>query len=269
MALGLRWTIAAAILCGSPAVAAAQAESSVRGFRVGLTLPVSQLGATMRKSVDNTAPNTLVPEPRRGRVFQDEVSGDGLSYGVGLVGGYRFPLSGGSWFLDAEVAGEWHGGATEAQFAGVGVSAERKQLGESWPDDWSFAKEMSYGAGVRLGGSPAGLVAGDVAFYLLADVRFAEVQFTNNYDGCFSAAPCTPAEFASGSEDIDMDFTVWRAGIGMEKWLGQRFALRAEAGYSMYATEEWVTPFSDVGVTVDSRMDASAPGLSLGLVRRF
>ena len=53
---GLRWTVAAGVLAGSPVVAQAQAEEVVRGFHLGLTLPAGRLGATMRKTVDNTAP---------------------------------------------------------------------------------------------------------------------------------------------------------------------------------------------------------------------
>jgi len=223
----------------------------------------------MKKTVDNTAPNTLVPEPRRGRVFNDEVAGNGFAYGVGAVGGYRLPLVGSTFFVEGEVGMAWHWGATEAQFGGVGVSAERRQLGESWPDRWSLGKERGYGATLRLGGRPGGSDSRGLAVYVLAGVRFAGFQFTNHYTGCFSPEPCEPAEFASGHEELDLDFTVWRAGVGFERSLGERIAIRAEADYAMYAREEWVTPFDDVVVTVTSGMDASEVGLSLSLVRFF
>ena len=261
--------VAVGVAAGWASTAGLQAQTAIRGFHVGLTLPASQFGATMQKSVDNTAPNTLVPEPRRGRVFHDEVSGDGLAYGVGVVGGYRLAPSGVSWFVEGGVGFEWHGGETEARFAGVGVSAERRQLGESWPDRWSLGKETSHGATLRFGGSPGGLGTRGLAAYLLAGVRFTAAQFTNHYTGCFSPEPCQPSEFGSGEEHRDFDFTVWSAGIGLDKSLGERLAIRAEAAYSMYAREEWVTPFNDVVVTVDSSMEASEVGLSLGLVRFF
>ncbi len=266
---GLWWTVAAGALLGSPVVAQAQAEKAARGFHLGLTLPAGRLGVTMRKTVDNTASDTQVPEPRRGRVFRDEVSGDGFAYGVGAVGGYRLPLSGGRWFLEGVVGIEWHGGAAEAQFAGVGVSAERRQLGESWPDRWRLAKETSYGATLRLGGDPGGLDSRGPAVYLLAGVRFAGVQFTRHYTGCFSPEPCDPAEFESGRSNRDLDLTAWVAGIGLEWSLGERVAIRAEAGYAVYAHEEWVTRFDDFVFTVTPGIDASDAGLSMGLVRFF
>ncbi|MYA12959.1 MAG: hypothetical protein F4087_13475 [Gemmatimonadetes bacterium] len=269
MALGVRWAVAGAIVGACPVLVSGQTGTLLRGFHIGLALQAGQVEATMQKSVDNTAPNTLVPEPRRGRVFQDKASGDGAAYGAGVVGGYRVPLSGGAWFVEAEAGVAWHGGSTEAQFAGVGVSPDRRQLGESWPDSWEVSKEISYGATLRLGGSPGGLGSRGMAFHLLAGMRFAAVGFTNHYVGCFSPDPCEPSEFGSGREDMDMDFSVWRGGIGLEKSLGDRLAVRVEADYSMYAREEWVTPFNDVVVTVDSGMEASEVGLSLGLVRRF
>lgn len=256
---------------GAPAGLAGQADEGTAGdggFYLGLAFPLGQLSATMQKSVDNTAPNTLVPEPRRGQVFEDEVSGDGLSYGAGLVAGYRLPFSGGAYFLDAAADVETHGGALEAQFAGVGVSPERKQLGESWPDRWNVGKETSYGMTLRLGGSPGGLQARGISLHVLAGVRFAGAQFTSHYDGCLSPEPCDPSQFESGREDRDMNFTVWKSGIGLEKTLSERVAFRIEASYSIYVREEWITEFEDVVVTVRSSMEASEAGLTAGLLLR-
>ena len=238
------------------------------GFYLGLGSPVGQLSATMEKSVDNTAPNTLVPEPRRGQVFEDEASGDALSYGVGFVAGYRMPFSSGAYFLDAAVDVATHGGGVEAQFPGVGVSPERKQLGESWPDRWNLDMETSYGVTLRLGGSPGGLRSRGISLHVLAGVRSAGARFTNHFDGCFTTEPCDPSQFLSGQEDRDMDFTVWKSGIGLEKSLSRRVILRFEASYSVYAREEWTTEFEDVVVTVRSSMKASEAGLALGLMIR-
>lgn len=269
MTCGLCWTVAVGFQLGSPPAAHAQAETALSGFHLGLKLPAGRFGATMNKSVDNTDPNTLVPDPRRGMVFSDMVSGDGFAYGLGASAGYRLPLSGGSWFLEGDVGAQWQWGETEARFAGVGVSPERRQLGESWPDRWTLAKDLSYGATLRLGGRAGGSASDGVAVYLLGGVRFAAARFTNHYTGCFSTEPCQPSGFESGMETLDLDFTVWNAGVGLEKPLGERAAIRAEAGYAMYSREEWVTPFDDVVVTVTSDMKASEPGLSLSLVRFF
>ena len=256
---------------GAPAGLAAQADEGTAGdggFYLGLAFPLGQMSATMEKSVDNTAPNTLVPEPRRGQVFEDEASGDGLSYGVGVVAGYRLPFSGGAYFLDAAAELETHGGEVEARFAGVGVSPERKQLGESWPDRWTLGKETSYGMTLRLGGSPGGLQSRGIRLHVLAGVRFAGAQFTNYFDGCFTTEPCDPSQFVSGQEDRDMDFTGWKSGIGLEKTLSERVAFRIEASYSVYAEEDWITEFNDVVVTVLSNMKASEAGLTAGLLLR-
>ncbi len=254
---------------GASAGLAGQADESTAGdggYYLGLALPLGQMSATMQKSVDNTAPNTLVPEPRRGQVFEDEVSGDGLSYGVRLVFGYRLPFSSGAYFLDAAADVAKHGGDVEAQFAGVGVSPERKQLGESWPDRWTLGKETSYGMTLRLGGSPGGLRTRGISLHVLAGVRFAGAQFTNYFDGCFTTEPCDPSQFVSGQEGRDMDFTVWKSGIGLEKTLSEHVAFRVEASYSVYAEEDWITEFNDVVVTVRSSMEASEAGLTAGLL---
>ena len=258
----------ASILGGWAVPAHAQRDPAPRrGFFLRLALPTGSLGATMQKTVDNTAPNTLVPEPRRGKVYQDEVSGSALSVGIGVAAGYRVPLPQGTWFLEGDVGIARHRGKTIAQFAGAGTSPDRRQLGESWPDSWTYGKQVSYGATVRLGASPEGLRARGGGVYFLTGIRFADMRFTNHYLGCFSPEPCQ--RFEGGTELRDSDSVIWVSGLGIERRLGERSSFRAEARYARHDREEWITPFDDVGVTVRSSMDASELGLTMGLVRWF
>ena len=258
----------AAVLSGWAVPAHAQRDPAPRrGFFLRLALPTGSLGATMHKTVDNTAPNTLVPDPRRGKVYHDEVSGSALSVGIGGTAGYRVPLSRDFWFLEGDVGFALHRGKTIAQFAGAGTSSDRRQLGESWPDNWTFGKQVSYGATVRLGGSPEGLRARGGSLYFLAGVYFADMQFTSHYLGCFSPEPCL--EYSGGTEVRDSDSVIWISGLGIERRLSERVSFRAEVNYSRHDREEWTTPFDDVGVTVRSSMGASELGLTMGLVRWF
>lgn len=261
------WLALLVLVSATPSLPAHGQESSAGagGLYFGLAFPAGILGATMQKTVDNTASNTLVPDPRRGMIFHDEVSGDGAVYGVAVTAGYRLPVGGGSWYVDGDVGVGWNGGAFEARFAGVGVSSDRRQLGESWPDRWTLAKDLSYGATLRLGG----LGSPDLNLFLLGGIRFTNATFTSDFHGCFMPDPCEPSQYGSGTEELDMDFTILRGGLGLEKRLGAGVAIRAEATWSMYGREEWITPFEDVGVTVYSGMDVNERGLSVGLVRRF
>ena len=263
------YNIALAAVLAAPAlpVHAQRDPAPRRGFFLRVALPTGSLGATMRKTVDNTDPNTLVPEPRRGKVYHDEASGDALSVGIGVAAGYRVPISQGTGFLEADLGFALHRGRTNAQFAGVGTSVDRRQLGESWPDSWTYAKRISYGAAVRLGASPEGLRARGGGVYVLTGVRFVDMRFDNHYRGCFSPDPCR--EYGEGTELRDWDSLIWVSGLGIERRLSERVSFRAEARYSRYSREDWITPFDDVGVTVRSSMETSELGLSMGLVRWF
>lgn len=258
----------AAVLAGWAVPAHAQRDPAPRrGFFLRVALPTGSLGATMQKTVDNTAPNTLVPEPRRGKVYHDEASGSALTFGIGGAVGYRVPLAGDSWFLEGDLGVALNRGRTNGQFTGVGSSPDRRQLGESWPDSWTYAKRVEYGVSVRLGGSPEGLRARGGGVYALAGAHFADMRFTNHYRGCFSPEPCR--EYAAGTEHRDLDSFIWVAGAGIERRLGQRSSFRVEARYRGHALEEWTTPFEDVGVTVRSSMAARELGMTIGLVRWF
>ena len=238
-------------------------------FYVGIAIPVEQLNASFDKTVDNTAENTLVPEPRKGMVFKDEDSANTSAYGIGLLAGYRAPLAESSFYLSGEVDIALHGGEVDGQLTGVGESPGLNQLGESWPDHWSLAKDRSYGFTLRLGGG-FGVLQN---LYALAGIRRVEAQFTTRYYGCLDASPCSSAEdtpnFVSGTDSRDLDLQGWTAGLGLEKALGQQLALRAETRYTQYASKTWVTPFDDVAVTVPAILDANEASLSLRLARYF
>ena len=240
-----------------------------RGFYVGVTAPMEYLDVTFEKTVDNTDPNTLVPAPRAGQVFQDRDSSKSLTYGVGFVAGYHLPFPGTGFFASVEFDVELPRGTVDGQLAGVGSSPGRNQLGESWPDQWAFEKKRSYGVAFKLGGSPGPLSFWDVRFYGLAGVRLVEAEFTTRSNGCLSPTPCSAGEFTPGSESRDQDFKGWVAGAGVEKMFGDHIGFRAEVRRPKSGNERWTTPFSDVAVTVPNSVTARGTNLSIGLITYF
>ena len=246
---------------------AASAED--RRFYVGLAVPVERLKASFEKTVDNTAVNTLVPAPRRGKVFRDEDSANTGAYGIGLFAGYRLPLAESGYYLSGEVDIALHSGAADSQLAGIGESPGRNQLGENWPDHWSLAKDRSYGFTLKLGV----LRSWNANLYALGGIRRVEAQFATRFNGCMDPSPCSPAEdtpnFTSGTDRRDLDLQGWTAGIGVEKALGPQLALRAETHYTQYASEDWVVPFDELGVKVPSVLEAHEVSLLVRFARYF
>jgi len=245
-----------------------------RGFYAGYTASVEQFDATFSKSVDNTDPDTLVPEPRRGMVFHDRNSADTVDLAAGFVGGYRAPLGDGGAYLSTEVDVMFHSGEPDGRLAGVGTSSERKQLGESWPDAWSLDKKRSYGLSLRLGFGPESLQSRDMSFYLLGGVRLFKSRFSTTFEGCLNAEPCSASGFVSGTDGRDVDAVATTWGLGLEKRFGgaeyaRRIALRFEATYSRWGDESWIADFPDVRVTVPSEVEAEGIGVAVSMVRLF
>ena len=263
-----------AMLCAPTSLSAqtspAPAEDREEGrFYVGMTVPIENLGASFKKTVDNTAPNTLVPEPRRGKVFHDKDSANTFAYGIGLLAGYRLPLTASGLYISGEADIAFHGGEADGQLKGVGTSQGRNQLGESWPDRWSFEKDRSYGFTLKLGGSPGRLRSWGASLYALGGIRLVEAQFTNRFNGCMSPTPCSRGEFTSGTDIRERDFLAWTSGIGVEKMLGERLALRAETRYTHYESDRFTTVFDDLGVTVPSGVDAHEASALLSVAWYF
>ena len=63
-------------------IVAGASYAQERGFYAGYTASAEQFDATFSKSVDNTEPDTLAPEPRRGMVFHDTSSADTVDLGL-------------------------------------------------------------------------------------------------------------------------------------------------------------------------------------------
>ena len=245
------------------------APAQDRGFYVGVTAPMEYLDVTFEKTVDNTDPNTLVPAPQAGQILQDRDSSKSLTYGVGFVAGYHLPFPGTGFFASVEFDVELPRGTVDGQLAGIGSSPGRNQLGESWPDQWSFEKKRSYGVAFKLGGSPGPLSFWDVRFYGLAGIRLVEAEFTTHFNGCLRPTPCSTGEFTPGSESRDQDFKGWVAGAGVEKMFGDHIGFRAEVRRPRSGNERWTTPFSDVAVTVPASVTARGTNLSIGLITYF
>lgn len=251
--------LAAAILLASAA------SARDLSFHAGIEIPAERLGATFNKSVDNTDPATLVPEPRRGKVFQDEDSGAVTASGIGVSGGCRLALGAGAAYVRAEVDVAFLGGAVDSRLEGVGESSGRNQLGESWPDRWSLDPGRSYGLTLELGG-PRGL-------YALGGVRRMEARYETRFHGCLDPDPCSPEadtpDFVSGTDSRDLDLAGWTAGLGWEKRLQERISLRLETRYTRYEDQEWTTVFEEEGVTVPAVLRARAIGLAGSLAWQF
>ena len=259
--------LTAATLLVLPALSADPSPVSAGdlSFHAGVEIPAERLGVSFDKTVDSSDPATLVPEPRRGRLLQDEDSASAAAAGIGLFGGGRMALGAGGAYLGAEVDLALHGGAVEGRLDGVGESSGRNQLGESWPDPWSFEPGRSYGLTLELGG-PQGL-------YALGGIRRMEARFETRFHGCMDPSPCSPEadtpDFVSGTDGRDLDLDGWTAGLGWEKGLQGQVSLRLEARYTRYGDQEWTTPFAEVGVTVPAVLQAGGLGLSSSLAWSF
>ncbi len=238
------------------------------GFRAGVLVPLERVSATLQKTVDNTAPNTLVPPPRRGTRVQDESSANTWGTGVGGFLGYQLSLGGSRFHVGGRVDAALHFASVDGQMPGVGESPGRNQLGESWPDRWTFERKSSYGFGVEVGGSPGALAAMDATLYLLGGIRFSQVELLNRFNGCMSPDGCGPNDLVSGTDTRDVDHQVFTFGLGLEKGLGDRLGLRFEARHSPYCNEQWTAQFPEVGVTTPTVLDAGETGLTVGVVFR-
>ena len=252
---------------------------------MGLSASAENLDATLSKTTDNTHPmNTTTSS---GRAFHVRDSDTKTTSGFGILAGYAFHLNDRGLYLSAEIDLTYHGGKARGRLEWIKDPAAREaagndpdwpQSGESWPDDWTFEKDYSYGLTLRLGGQPdfltSTLGAGS-GLYALLGIRRTEAEYSNSYEGCPVNAGCPngreDASYVRGLDRTDRDYSSWIAGIGLHAPVGDRISVQVETYYADYEEEDLLLldGTSEPYVRVPHELDAEEVGLRLRLIRHF
>ena len=241
------------VLAAALPLAGAPAQAEEGRFYAGLAASAESMDIRYSKSVyESAAPRDIA---------SDAAADDEDVSGFGALAGYRWPLGGGL-FLSGEADYVAHGGTLRARLPGTG-----QNQGQVWPEDWSLKKDYSYGLTLRLGGSPGG---SDLSLYALAGLRSIRAEFTIVQTGCPAAvAPCPPGPLAVSTFRHDRDFTAWTIGAGVEKPLGEDFALQLEARYADYDRKSWTRLFNQGEVVIPLALSGRETGVALRLLRYF
>ena len=237
-------------------------------FYVGATALADRVSVDYTKTVDSTHPKNS--SSNKGRAFQDQVSATGYSSSYGLLAGYKVPISVTGAYLSLEGDALRHTGSVDGHIAGVGSSTERNQLGDAWPENWSFGAERSFGVTARLGvGIPFFGTWFGPSLYGLAGIRRVQARFSATSTGCLTTTPCSaPDQFVTATERFNESFNGWTVGGGVEQKLGI-FAVRGEVRITKYSATETVVPYDDVFVSVALNLQPAAITAGAALVWYF
>lgn len=271
----------AAALTGAPGLSIAMEE----GFYMGLYASAENLDTTLSKTTDNTHPSNSTPSS--GRIFHVRDSDTKTTSGFGILAGYTFHLNDRGLYLSGEVDLAHHGGKARGRLRWIKDSVAREdagsdpdwpQSGESWPDDWTFEKDYSYGLTLRLGGRPDFLTSAlgpGSGLYVLVGVRRIEAEYFNSYEGCPVNAGCPggreDGSYVRGFDRTDRDYTAWTAGVGLHAPVADRMSVQVETYYTNYDEEDLLLldNTSEPYVRVPHALDAKEVGLRLRLLRHF
>ena len=244
------------------ACVAGTAPAAGGDFYIGASAAADRLDALYEKVVDNTDPQNF--SLNKGQVLRDEASANSLAYSYGFLAGYKLPLSITGIYVALEADMLRHSGTATGRLAGKGTSSGRNQLGEVWPEDWTFDRDRSFGLTARLGaGIPLVGTWFGPSVYGLVGVRRMNAGFRSEYTGCATATPCTDAsQYVSGTDSFNENFSGWTFGGGLEQKVGL-ISIRGEVRVTDYSKTGRVIPFDDLFVSVP--LDLQPSSISLGL----
>ena len=189
-------------------------------------------------------------------------SADDTGWDAGLLLGYRLGLGA----LDLDIEGDivTHGGEASGHLPGAGSSPGRNLLGEAWPEDWTLAKDRSYGITARLG-APLPMFGADVSAFV--GIRRLDATFGNSYTGCPLVGGCRPDEFIDGRGRRVVKYDAWVAGVAVEKSLGP-FGVRCELRYADFGSSKRSTRFDELAIAVATGLESSETGVGVSLLWR-
>ena len=256
----VRFSLSLALACVAVATPAAGGD-----FYIGASGAADGLDVLYEKVIDNSSPENATAS--RGQRLADESSAEKLTYSYGFLAGYKLPLSMTGVYLSLEADMLRHSGVAAARLAGTGASTDNNQLGEVWPEDWSFGQERSYGITGRIGtGIPLIGRGLGPSLYGLVGVRRLRAGFRSDYTGCPTATPCTePSEFMEGSDSFDETFSGLTYGAGIEQKLGL-ISVRGEVRVTRYSNSSRVVSFDDLFVSAPLDFEPSTLSFGLALV---
>lgn len=258
----LALALAAAMVFGISSDAIAQSGS----FYIGVSAGVERTSIEHSKTVDSRElPANYL---QTGNIYNTSDSASETGFGGGLFLGYRLNLDpSGTFYISAEIDGQFHSGTTSGTLPGDGESQSRNQYGEAWPDEWSLERKNSYGVTLMFGVSPPSLVSllgPGAGIYVLGGARRVDTELNVDSNGCLTGDTlCTrPEEFTSGTNSYDETFYAWTVGGGVEKMIGDKIGIRGEVRYTQYGKEDRET-FPDEHVKVPISLEGSETGFSV------
>ena len=239
------------------AIAGAMAAHAEQGrFYLGL-------GATADAQKFTYGKTVYTPEGlTRNEVTSAKGAADQTLLTLGAFGGYRWPLPGsGGLHLSVEVDAAYHPKKLKGRLEGTGYSWT-----DTWPEDWWLKRNYSYGFTLKFGG-PLGNAVG---LYALAGLRGVKTEFSITETGCPGPdLQCPPTPLASFTEKIDRSFSAWTLGAGLERQLGEKFAVQLEVRRTDSKRKSWDRLFDDGAVIIPSTLNGRETSAALRLVRHF
>lgn len=263
------FVFAVGMIFGISGSAAAQSGS----FYVGASVGIERTSIEHAKTVDSTGTGVPTDFLQSGNIYRTSDSASETGFNGGLLFGYRLDLDpSDTFYLSAEIDGQFSGGTASGILPGEGEPPGRNQYGEAWPDQWSVEKKNSYGVTLMLGVSPPfliSLVGPGASIYALGGMRRVETELKVNSNGCLNPRVlCGPGDFEEDTNSYDQTFYAFTVGGGLEKMIGNKIGIRGELRYTLYGKEDRET-FPDEPVKIPTSLDGSETGLSVKAVVYF
>ena len=288
--------IALNLLLGAALLISAQTPgfAAQEGLYFGVSAGVEEIDVSTFKTLDNTPEGNM--SLSQGKIFTERASDTESGGGFGIAFGYQRPIHYlGDMYWSGEINLTYHSGKARGRIKGAEDAAARKayndandpdlpafsagpQVGENWPETWTFEKDYSYGVTFRLGGRPDFLTSAfgpDSGLYVLAGVRRVEAEYVNTGTGCFKAPSegyCVmDDDFEASEVRTDRDYTAWMLGVGMHAAVAEKIGLQIESYYMDYGSEDLVQldGMGDLRVRSTHELEAEEIGLRMRLLRYF
>lgn len=255
------WIVASLLFFSSSVVA------QVSGVFIGFHGAVTQSDATYNKTVANTLTNTA--SSVEGMSFSTGNSGDGNLANLGAIAGFRHVWD--NQFASVQLEASLGAGRVSGFVLGDGVSRERAQYGEAWPETFEVGTSTEFGIVGKWGRElQTTNWAAVTAFYGLAGVKQSSLELESRYElGCFMLETCVGPQFESGEFEYTAKGQKFVIGGGLEHAFSDRFVAQLELRFESAIEDEWRDSYEEGALTVNPTLEVQDISFALNLSRFF
>ena len=171
--------------------------------------------------------------------------------------------------MSVQIEASFGAGRVSGFVLGDGVSRDRAQFGEAWPETFDVKASTEFGVVAKWGRELQSNWTAVTGYYVLAGFKYSNLELETRYErGCFQLEECVGPQFDSGGFEYTAKGQKFVFGGGLEHTFSEKLIAQLELRFETAIEDEWEDAYEDG--TLIARPTLESQGVTVALnISRF